>query len=58
MVEGLLRDIAISFGFMAIFFGASLLMGTASDKKAGVSCIGKEEVENEKNGDELSMVDH
>jgi hypothetical protein len=32
MKEGLLRDIAISLGFMAIFFGASSLHGVLSEK--------------------------
>ncbi|MDR1590418.1 MAG: hypothetical protein LBR92_00200 [Puniceicoccales bacterium] len=56
MVEGLLKDIAISFGFMAVFFGASLLFGTASEKKARVSYIIHEKVENVEGDNELFVL--
>jgi hypothetical protein len=51
MVGEFVRDIAISFGFMAVFLGASLLFGTASEKKAVASRVAKEEVEERKSDD-------
>lgn len=53
-----MRDIAISLGFMAVFLGASLLFGTASEKKAVTSCIAKEAVEKVENDSELSTLNH
>jgi hypothetical protein len=58
MVGELVRDIAISLGFMAVFLGASLLFGTASEKKAVTSCIAKEAVEKVENDSELSTLNH
>jgi hypothetical protein len=58
MVGELVRDIAISLGVMAIFLGASLLFGTASEKKAVTSCVAKEEVEKEESNSELSTLNH
>ncbi|MDR1906743.1 MAG: hypothetical protein LBQ03_00785 [Puniceicoccales bacterium] len=58
MVEGLLRDVVISLGFMAIFFGASLLFGTESKKRVCVSCVAKEELEKGKDGFKFSALDY
>ncbi|MDR2371854.1 MAG: hypothetical protein LBD60_01770 [Puniceicoccales bacterium] len=58
MVGELVRDIAISLGFMAVFLGASLLSGTASEKKVVASCVVTEEVEQGESGSELFMLSH
>jgi hypothetical protein len=57
MVEELFKDIAISFGFMTIFFGASLLFGTASEKKERVSCVIVEQVENVEDDSDFFTLD-
>jgi hypothetical protein len=58
MVGELVRDIAISLGFMAVFGGASLLFGTASEKKVVASCVAAEEVEQGKSDSEFSTPSH
>ncbi|MDR0740999.1 MAG: hypothetical protein LBF34_04810 [Puniceicoccales bacterium] len=58
MVGELVRDIVISLGFMAVFLGASMLFGTASEKKTVASYVAREEVENGKSDSELSTLSH
>jgi hypothetical protein len=58
MVGELVRDIAISLGFMAVFLGASLLFGMASEKKAVTSRIVMEEVAREESDSGLSTLNY